>query len=103
MKYSRHFEQCGNVSCKFTTLMIEVFQENFEATPVKFLTVLGISCVVLPLKGIYLLYCYCRKVDIVPFEIMMESLENPTCMLYRLFGIVTGRGAIMQIVLKNAG
>jgi hypothetical protein len=43
MKYSRHFEQCGNVSVEFTTLMIQVFQENLEATPVNFLVALSIG------------------------------------------------------------
>jgi len=56
MIHSRYFEQCGKVSREHMVLMVEISQEEPEATPVQFLALPGISCIVFLIKGVYLLY-----------------------------------------------
>ena len=82
------------------TLMVEISQKTLETIAVKFLALPGIRCIVFLIKGVYLLYGYCRKLEIMALEIVIECFKNSPYMLYRFFRIVAGCGAVMQIVLK---
>ena len=65
MIHARYFDECCKVSLEHTTLMVEISQEELETTPVKFLALPGISCIVFLIKGVYLLYGQCRKAEIM--------------------------------------